>query len=97
MKERKLRIAEFIETLETDQMLLTSTPLVGAGEKLPPNDNTGNCINGDSGCPGSTNSGSCKNYQYQCLGSENGNGCNNAYDPSIQDRPVTNHVATSCK
>lgn len=97
MKERKLRIAEFIETLETDQMLLTSTTLVGAGEKLPPNDNIGNCINGDTGCPGSTNTGTCQNYIDQCKGSHNRRACNNAFDPSLPDKPVTNHVATSCK
>ena len=97
MKERKLRIAEFIETLETDQMLLTSTTLVGAGEELPPNDNSGNCINGDTGCPGSTNTGTCQNYIDQCKGSHNRRACNNAFDPSLPDKPVTNHVATSCK
>lgn len=92
MKERKLKIAEFVESIEGSELksvLLTST----GAEASAPSYNTGGCSNGDSGCSGSTNTGNCQNVTGMCGGSHNGASCNNnVKDPGTQIRPNTSQA-----
>ena len=99
MKERKLRIAEFIETLETDR--LSSSVLLGGATKPTDGIQTttnGSCTNATkASCNSSTNNTDCDNATGLCNNSKNHGRCNNAFDPSIQDKPVTNPAGTTCR
>lgn len=81
MKERKLRIAEFIDSL--DKGINSELVITQIGGSVKPGENTGNCRNRSMACVGTTNTGQCKNSKDMCTGSINGNACTNIIDPGI--------------
>lgn len=85
MKERKTRIAEFIESIEDSQ--LSSTVFLGGESKKKKEEReyteNGSCTNADpKGCEYSVNSGNCKNGLGTCNHSTNGANCDNTYRPA---------------
>lgn len=91
MEERKLRIAEFIESIDGGEVNGSTVLMGGAASPsvgLMSTQNGRNCINDTKdACNKSINDGDCKNVSGCCNNSKNGGACNNAYDQSIQERP----------
>ncbi len=88
MENKKMRISEFINSMEGEE-LNEATCLMGGttGKDAKPEASTngGNCINGNrDGCNYSTNDGACQNVQGGCDNSKNGTNCNNSYQPSVE-------------
>lgn len=83
MKDRKLSIAEFIETLETER--LSSSILLGGANKNGEGTNSasnGTCKNGDPSCSDSTNNTQCDNALNMCSKTKNKAICDNTWQPA---------------
>lgn len=86
MKEKKERIAAFIESLEGKPVVENSV-LLGGYTKMEDKEwassNSGSCTNRSRGaCESSTNGGNCKNEVEMCDNSTNrGSGCTNSLAP----------------
>lgn len=81
MKDKKQKIADFIESVGRGD-ISSSTILLGGAQKNPDNslsENSGNCVNGNyESCNSATNRGDCYNTLNYCNKSKNGGACNNA-------------------
>lgn len=100
MNVKKLKITDFIKSMEGDT-LDTSTCLLGGATGntagVLSTTNGGDCINNNrESCNKSRNDGDCRNKSGYCNSSKNGGACNNAYDPGIAIGPVTNSTIAGC-
>lgn len=85
MNERKSRIAEYIESIEGNE--LSSAVLFGGEDKKKKKEYTknGRCTNGTiEGCEYSKNNSNCKNAVGTCEHSWNGANCLNGYVPGSE-------------
>lgn len=78
-----MRIAEFIGSVEAEEVTATSVIIGGKKEQeeIPATKNGGDCINGTvESCTHSENRGSCMNVKNTCDDSKNHGNCNNGSD-----------------
>lgn len=75
MKNRKLKIAEFIDSIEDGQD--SSLMTIQGGSADVAIENSGDCKNKSDVCPGSHNKGACVNSKNKCSGTQNDAGCTN--------------------
>lgn len=74
MKNRKLKIAEFIDYIQDGQDSSLMTIQGGTAKALT---NDGACKNNSEVCAGSINMGACQNKKNKCGDSDNRSGCSN--------------------
>lgn len=99
MKERKLRIAEFIESIEVSEQ--ATTLLFGGATKSSDevmSRTNGSCTNGDQYCKGSTNNNRCDNATGVCGDTKNYGVCDNTWQPN-PNTPATcsMNVTENCR
>mgnify|MGYP006886387333 CR=1 FL=1 len=89
MKNRKLKIAEFIDSIEDGQ---DSTLLsLATGGSMDASTNSKTCLNSTLTCKGATNSVGCKNALTMCDDSTNSESCENfnpCYNPCYNPEQI---------